>query len=348
MSTINTIELEVGDVVDGRYRICRRLGRGGMGTVYEAQQIKLQRQVALKVLRPEFASREMAAKRFGREAKAVSSIDHHNVVAILDFGHLPTGELYYTMELLQGRDLSQLLRETGALPWSRAGWIILQVVRAFVAIHARGILHRDIKPANCYLLDPKPGNEPDYVKILDFGIANLQDQEEKATALTGTSDIIGSVLYMAPEQVEGKPIDARTDIYSLGVMMYEILTGQVPFRDPHIFKVMIQHMTEVPRPPRELVPEIPPEVEALILRAMAKAPEDRFQTMADIEAALAPLVEGIHTVPRPAASVSQRRWAMPLVGVVLVLVVAIIVMRWIEQDALEGAATDDPPPNVPL
>jgi serine/threonine protein kinase len=285
-----TVELQIDDVVDGRYRINRRLGRGGMGTVYESQQIKLQRQVALKVLRPEFASKELAAKRFEREAKAASSIDHRNVVKILDFGHLETGELYYTMELLQGQDLSQVLREHGALPWSRAGWIILQVVRAFAAIHDKGIVHRDIKPANCFLLAPKPGDDPDFVKILDFGIANLQDQD-KATALTAASDIIGSVRYMAPEQAAADHVDARTDIYSLGIMMYELLTGQVPFRETNVFKVMVQHQQEVPRPPRELVPEIPPEVEAIILRAIAKQPDARFQSMGEIEAELIPYVE---------------------------------------------------------
>lgn len=340
MSTTNTSELEVGDIVDGRYRICGTLGRGGLGTVYEAEHIGLHRHVALKVLRSEILAEGIAAKRFEREATAASSIDQCNVITILGFGRLSTGESYYAMELLQGRDLSQLLRETGALPWSRAGWIILQVVRALVAIHAQGIIHRDVKPANCFLLDPKRGNGPDYVKICDFGIA-LQDGTN-ATSLTATSDIIGSVLYMAPEQCAGERVDSRTDIYSLGVMMYELLTGQVPFRDSHIFMVMLAHMKEEPRPPRELVPDIPPEVEAVILRAMAKAPNERFQTTADIEAALGPLVEipwtidEPHTASRPAARAPQRR-VMPLVGVLVVLVVALLMIRWIGQDELDGA-----------
>ena len=357
--TAKTIELQVDDIVDDRYRICRRLGRGGMGTVYEAQQIKLERLVALKVLLPEFAAKETAAKRFEREARAASSIDHRNVVKILDFGHLPTGELYYTMELLQGRDLSQLLRETGALPWSRAGWIILQVVRAFAAIHAQGIVHRDIKPANCFLLDPKAGDEPDYVKILDFGIANLQEEGTKVTALTGASDIIGSVLYMAPEQITADHVDARTDIYSLGVMMYELLTGQVPFRESNMMKVMMAHQQQAPRPPHELAPDLPVEVEQVILRALAKAPDDRFQSMAEIEAVLAPLVEvpgtidGSRTAPHvggstafPSAYVETRspRWVRPAIAAVLVFGAAIAVTQWIKQstqddDALQAKAT---------
>jgi len=300
MTEANTIELKADDVVAGRYRICRRLGVGGMGTVYESQQITLDRKIALKVLRPELAGKEMAAKRFEREAKSASSIEHRNVVNILDFGHLETGELYYTMELLHGRDLSKVLKEEGALPWSRAGWIILQVVRAFAAIHDKGVVHRDLKPANCVLLDPKPGDDPDFVKILDFGIANLQDKTQ-ATALTGASDIIGSAPYMAPEQVEGKEVDARTDIYSLGIMMYELLTGKVPFREQHIYKIMMQHLTEAPQPPRELVPEIPPEVEAIILRSIAKKPEDRYQSMAEIELDLSLFVE------KPQASAVLQR-----------------------------------------
>ncbi|MCX4246380.1 protein kinase domain-containing protein [Paraliomyxa miuraensis] len=351
MSDAKTIELQVDDVVDERYRITRRLGRGGMGTVYQAQQVKLDRAVAFKVLLPEYATKETAAKRFEREARAASSIDHRNVVKILDFGHLPTGELYYTMELLQGRDLSQLLRETGALPWSRAGWIILQVVRAFAAIHAQGIVHRDIKPANCFLLDPKAGDEPDFVKILDFGIANLQDESNKVTALTGASDIIGSVLYMAPEQIMADHVDSRTDVYSLGIMMYELLTGQVPFRESNMMKVMLAHQQQAPRPPSELAPDLPPEVEEVILRAIAKKPEERFQAMVDIEAVLAPLVEvpgtieGSRTVPRIGTSatfpgyVEQKspRWVRPVIAAVLLFGAAIAVTQWIKH----SRQTDD-------
>ncbi|MEM9455216.1 MAG: protein kinase [Myxococcota bacterium] len=355
MNEPKTIELSAGTVVDERYRVSGRLGQGGMGTVYEAEQVKLQRAVALKVLRPEFAEKDKAVKRFEREARAASSIEHRNVVSILDFGHLPTGELYYTMEMLHGRDLSQLLREGGALPWSRAGWIILQVVRAFGAIHAQGIVHRDIKPANCFLMDPRPGDEPDFVKILDFGIANLQDERNKATALTGAADIIGSVRYMAPEQVTSEAIDARTDIYSLGVMMYELLTGQVPFADDSIYQVMIAHQQKAPRPPRELMPEIPPEAEAVILCALAKSPAERFQSMEEIEAALLPLVEipgtlGGSTTPRltgasmralPPARRGPPRWLLPVIASVLFFVVAILVTRWIknrgEDDTLASA-----------
>jgi len=363
MSQDKTIELDVGSMVDERYRVTGRIGEGGMGTVYEAEQIKLQRSIALKVLRPEFAEKEKAVKRFEREAKAASSIDHRNVVKILDFGNLPSGELYYTMERLQGRDLSQVLRESGAIPWSRAGWIILQVVRAFGAIHDQGIVHRDIKPANCFLIDPKPGDEPDTVKILDFGIANLQDDRTKATALTGADDIIGSVRYMAPEQISGGHVDARTDVYSLGVMMYELLVGQVPFNDSGVYKVMIAHNQEAPRPPSELVPDIPPEVEAVILRAMAKAPDDRFQTMGEIEAELQPLVEMPGTLggttprltaaamnfPEPRGAGRRPRWLWPVVMAVVFFVVAIAVTRWLKQpddstlaqnDAPEGGAAD--------
>ncbi len=360
MTDPKTIELQDGAVVDDRYRVTGRIGQGGMGTVYEAEQIKLQRSVALKVLRPEFAEKDTAAKRFEREAKAASSIEHRNVVNILDFGHLPTGELYYTMEKLQGRDLSQVLREGGALPWSRAGWIILQVVRAFGAIHNQGIVHRDIKPANCFLMDARPGDEPDFVKILDFGIANLQDDRAKATALTGAADIIGSVRYMAPEQITAEEIDARTDIYSFGVMMYELLTGQVPFSDASMYKVMLAHQQQDPAPPRSLMPDIPPEAEEIVLRAMAKAPDDRFQSMAEIEAALLPLVEvpgtlGGATTPRltaaamnfptPASSGGRPRWLLPVIAALLFFVAAIAITRWLKHkdDGDTIASADETP-----
>jgi len=340
-----TVELNAGDVVDDRYRIVRRLGQGGMGTVYEAQQVKLDRLVALKVLRPDFAKNETSAKRFEREARAASTIDHRNVVKIYDFGHLPTGELYYTMELMQGSDLAQLLRENGALPWSRAGWIILQVVRAFAAIHEQDIVHRDIKPANCFMLAPKAGDEPDFVKILDFGIANLQEDEAKA-ALTGTSDILGSVFYMAPEQVNAEPVDSRTDIYSLGIMMYELLTGDVPFRDQNAYKVMQAHLEKAPVPPRELKPDIPLEVANLIMCALSKSPEDRPQAMTDIEKALVPLVvvpgtiEGKRTAPRAGTSMRfrdtyalklRRRWLSMVVAAVVLFVVALALTRLIKE-----------------
>jgi len=299
MNEFNRTELQVGDVVDGRYQILRRRGEGGMGTVYEAQQIGLGRLVAFKVLRQEMASKKLGAQRFEREAKAASSINHRNVVQILDFGHLSSGDLYYTMELLQGRDLSQVLREQGGpLPWSRAGWMLVQIVRAFGAIHDKGIIHRDIKPANCFLLDPKPGDDPDFVKILDFGIANVQSRK---TRLTNDSDLIGSPPYMAPEQAKTGQIDARTDIYSFGITMYELLTGQVPFSDPNAFIVLSQHIQMPPPPPRERVPDLPVEVEAIILRALAKDPEQRFQSMQAIEAELVRLVavpgsDGVHRI----------------------------------------------------
>jgi hypothetical protein len=360
-------EFNADDIVDGRYRILRHLGQGGMGTVYEAQQVNLRSKVALKVLLPQYAKNATFAKRFEREADAMSSIDHRNVVKILSFGNLPTGELFYTMELLQGQDLAQLLRDSGALPWSRAGWIILQVVRAFAAIHEKGIIHRDLKPANCFMLAPKAGDEPDFVKILDFGIANRQDEDGKEAALTGTSDILGTGLYMSPEQAASEPVDSRTDIYCLGIMMYELLTGDVPFRDKNIFNVLRAHKEKAPRRPRELKPDIPPEVENIIMSALSKSPKDRPQAMADIEAALVPLVdipgtiEGSRTAPRAGSSsikfrdtyaMKRRRQRLGMVvAAVAMFVVALAVTRWLknrpaERDRVIVVPPDEPPQQV--
>ena len=350
MIAADITELELGVVVGERYRITRVIGRGGMGTVYEAEHVKLPRSVALKVLLPEYAKMEKAIRRFEREARAASSIDHRNVIQIEDFGHLPSGELYYTMELLLGRDLSEILREDGPIPWSRAGWIILQIVRALGAIHAQEIVHRDIKPANCFLMDPKPGDEADYVKILDFGIANLQDDRTMSTAVTGTSEVIGSACYMAPEQILADRVDARTDVYALGVMIYQLLTGQVPFDGPSAVAVMMAHQRKTPRPPRQLTPDIPAEVEASILRALAKEPDDRFQSMAELEAVLLPLVELPRAVGASTPYVTSRssvtlasrgpRWMMTVVACAILPVAAVGTLRLFE-DRHKG--TDAPP-----
>lgn len=304
----STIDLRIGTTLADRYRVVRLVGAGGMGTVYEAEHIQLRRRVALKVLRPGIASDEMAIKRFQREARAASSIQHLGVVEIFDFGQLPSGEVYYTMELLEGRDLAELLRQEGVMPWPRAGWIVGQLARALAVIHNAKIIHRDIKPANCFLLDPQPGDPPDFVKILDFGIANLQDSTTttEGTVVTQVDSVTGSAFYMSPEQAEGGIVDARTDVYALGVTLYELVTGVVPFSGTTRFEVMRAHQKLPPPPPRERVPSLPTELEAVILRAMAKRPEDRFQSMAAFDEALSALVAQADTLgpPIPVAGAS--------------------------------------------
>jgi serine/threonine-protein kinase len=275
--------LTTGQLVDERYRVVRQIGAGGMGAIYEAEQTILGRKVALKVTWPQPGGEAMAAKRFLREARAASQIEHRNVVKISDFGELPGGATYYVMEYLEGRDLSQLLKAEGPQPWARARGIFLELVTGLQAAHDAGVVHRDVKPANCFLAR-KGDQATEVVKVIDFGVAKQQGSE--TNLLTGSSEILGTVRYMSPEQATGAPVDARSDIYATGILMYETLTGEVPFGGDNIFAVMRGHTHEPPRPPRELDPEIPEAVETVILRALAKDPADRFATMLELRLAI--------------------------------------------------------------
>lgn len=278
--------LDSEGLVEGRYQVIRKLGSGGMGAVYEALQVRLRKRVALKVLRPELASHDTAVKRFLREARAASSIEQRNVVDIIDFGELPGGAVYYVMEYLEGEDLSDLLKRQGRLSWARARNIFLQVVRALKAAHESGIVHRDIKPANVFIVAGKTDEGPDFIKVLDFGIAKTDNASPETQGLTGTSELMGTAYYMAPEQANGEQADARTDIYAFGVLMFEVLTGRVPFEDANAFKVLFRHTTEAPPAPRQFAPELPPSVEALVLESLAKRREDRPQSMRALEGQL--------------------------------------------------------------
>jgi len=278
-----------GETLDGRYRITKLLGEGGMGHVYEAIHVALGRKVAIKTLHPRLAYAATSRERFIREAKSASSIQHPNVVQITDFGDTPDGLVYFVMERLEGRDLGSLLREQGKLPWARAREILVQIVRALAAAHAQSVIHRDIKPGNCFLTTTGASQGQELVKLLDFGIAKVGCEAEGGEGgprLTGTGEVFGTASYMAPEQARGEPLDARSDIYSLGVMAYEMLTGQVPFTGANAIHVITKHLSERPRPPRMLEPAILPAVEALVLRAMAREPKDRFASMGELEVAL--------------------------------------------------------------
>ncbi|MEX1364176.1 MAG: protein kinase [Nannocystaceae bacterium] len=275
-----------GTVLDGRYRVLRLLKAGGMGTVYEGEQLRLGKRVAIKVLRPEATYNELARRRFEREAQLASRIHHRNVVELIDFG-VQDDTAYYVMELLVGRDLSSLLEEHGRLPWDRARSILLQLARGLAAAHRLGIIHRDVKPGNCFLVaSDEPDDEGDRVKVLDFGIAKLDPTFGPDGGLTRTSQLVGTVAYMSPEQAQSQPVDARSDVYSLGILAYQVLTGQRPFRDDNVFNVLLKHMNEAPQRPRSLEPSIPEPVEAAILQALNKDPAARFPSMDAFRAAL--------------------------------------------------------------
>jgi tRNA A-37 threonylcarbamoyl transferase component Bud32 len=282
-------------VLADRYKILGVLGDGGMGRVYLGEHVTLRKKVAIKILKQEFCHDRTNVERFLQEARAASMVRHENIVDIMDFGNMPNGQVFFVMELLEGRDLSQLLKDVGRLPWLRTRNILLQVVRALRAAHEAGIIHRDMKPGNVFLTNR--ASATDYVKVLDFGIAKVEDQS--TSGLTRTGAVFGTAGYMAPEQACGEPVDARTDIYAVGCMMFELLTGRLPFPGNNFMRVLTQHMNERPPPPREVAPDadISEEVEQIILTTLEKKPSDRYPDMSALERAIAQANGEVATVP---------------------------------------------------
>jgi len=276
----------VGTVLADRYRVLKVIGDGGMGSVYLGEHVTIRKKVALKVLKHELCREQTHVDRFLQEARAASMITHENVVDIVDFGPVPGGSVFFAMEFLEGEDLSQVLRRERRFPWPRTRELMLQVVRALKAAHARGIIHRDLKPANCFLVKRSDGR--DFIKLLDFGIAKVTDESGESGGLTRTGAVFGTAKYMAPEQACGEPADARTDIYAAAICLYEFLTGTVPFDGDNFMRVLSRHLTEPLTMPSTMAPDanISPIVESIIVKALAKRPDDRFQSMAEFEQAL--------------------------------------------------------------
>jgi eukaryotic-like serine/threonine-protein kinase len=273
----------LGNTIADRYRLDRKLGEGGMGVVYLGHHVVLEKAVAVKILADDLARRPDLVQRFLQEAKAASRIHHENIVDITDFGQTQSGTVFFVMELLEGRDLATFIRkEVGAVSWPLAKPILVQICRALSAAHAKNIIHRDMKPENVYLVGRE--GSTDFVKVLDFGIAKITGLEESAGArLTRTGMIFGTPEYMSPEQAQGTHPDHRVDIYAVGVIMYEMLTGQVPFKADTFMGVLTKHMFETPVPPSQARPDlgISPELDAIVLKALSKDRNLRFQTMAE-------------------------------------------------------------------
>ena len=276
----------VDTVLADRYRVVKKLGEGGMGSVYLAEHTTINKRLAIKVLSPEFCHKQDLVDRFLQEARAASMIDQENVVEITDFGSTPNGSVFFVMEYLHGEDLSDTIKNEGPLPWGRVKRIMLQIVDALKAAHDAGIIHRDMKPENCFRI--KRGSNADFIKVLDFGIAKVTSDEGEGKNLTRTWMIFGTPEYMSPEQAKGEKVDHRVDVYALGVILYELLTGKVPFTADTFMGILTKHMFEPPAAPSTVVPDanIPPEVEAIILKALQKDREYRFQSMADMGVAI--------------------------------------------------------------
>ena len=287
-----------GRVLGGRYRLTSRLGQGGMGTVYRGVHTLMDKPVAVKILRGELATDAEAVSRFHREARSASRLDHEHCIRVSDFGQSDDGLLYLAMELLEGRSLGQRLREE-RVPYGEAARIAYDIALALEHAHEAGVIHRDLKPDNVFLARRSRGRE--IVKVLDFGLAKLASDSGKSHSITRDGTVFGTPEYMAPEQAQGDPLDVRTDLYSLGVLLYRMTTGVLPFRGETFVQTLTKHVREQPKPPHELAPDIPPALEAIILRCMQKRPADRFASAAAVAEALLPLAQrGDSTGPTPA------------------------------------------------
>jgi len=298
----------IGKVLANRYKVERRIGVGGFGAVFQAEDTKIGKRVAVKVLARELVSDSAMLTRFRKEAEAASKVGHENIIDITDFDRTTNGYYFLVMECLEGTDLGSIIRSGDRLPINRILGVMIQVARALYAAHNKGIVHRDLKPGNVFLID-RAGSQ-DFVKLLDFGISKFMEIDEESSRLTKTGQIIGTPLYMSPEQALGEEdLDHRVDVYSLGVIMYELLTGQPPFTAVNYLGIIAQHASDPPKPPSKVRPdlEIPPQVETIILKAMAKQPEDRFSTMAEMEGAL---IHALATVD-PASAVTYAPDATP-------------------------------------
>jgi len=298
-------DVELGAVLNGRYRLVSTLGIGGMAIVYRATDLHSGRDVALKLLRadPTEALDERAAERFVREANHTARLRHAHLVEVYDVGRADGGEMYFVMEVLEGESLSERLRREHTLAVDRAVAIAIQVCEGLEVAHRANVVHRDLKPANVMLVQ-RDGVD-DFVKVVDFGIAKGAGVDEQVQ-LTLSGMLIGTLESMAPEQIMGKPVDGRTDMYALGVMLYRMLTGQAPFRESTVPGLVNAHLNAFAWPMREIAPHVPGALDRVVLRCLAKHPHQRFESMAEVARALRLALDGIDARPGDWRRESER------------------------------------------
>ena len=308
----------VGKTIGGRYFIVRQLARGGMGAVYEAEHVGLDKRVAVKFILDRFGDDREALHRFHREARTASRIGHENIIDITDIGETEDGKPFLVMEYLEGSDLDHVLRATGRMEPSRAVHIVTQVLRGLAAAHGAGIIHRDMKPANVFLTER--GGVADFVKIMDFGISKVVAARDARVRLTETGVAMGTPIYMAPEQAEARPdVDHRIDIYAVGVMLYEMLAGEPPFNASSYLVLVQQHVASAVPPLGERRRDLPAALVRAVHRALEKKPERRFADALEFAAAL-PSPQSLReswdagaTVREGATTAKRRSRTLPMV-----------------------------------
>lgn len=276
----------IGTIIDGRYRIEALIAEGGMAVLYRAHQLGMDRTVAIKVMFPIIGPSSQSTERFAQECKLAAKLNHPNIVSVFDVGIVGPKQPYLVMEYIDGVSLRRQLTDKGPPPIDTAISIISQVLKGLEEAHAAGIIHRDLKPDNIIL--KQQSKRPDWVKIVDFGIANLSDNSKR---FTKTGSFIGTPVYMAPEQFKGKPLDTRVDLYSLGIVLFEVLTGDVPFNAETPDLIMMQHLVDEPIDASKLRADVPQSLDAVVKKALAKERDERFQNAVEFRQALEACLE---------------------------------------------------------